>query len=64
MKIRVTLLTENDVPFEEALKDSNKTEEEYIHMAKLAWDLLVTLLEAKCKPNEKVKCESVEIVKG
>ena len=55
MKIRVTLLTENDRPVS-ALGD-NPTEK-----AKIAWDLIALMLMDMSETSEKCTVEKVEIV--
>ena len=59
MKIRVTLMTENDTPAWKA----GRTKEEIETTAKQAWDLFAALLLANAKSkSERLTVESVELI--
>lgn len=59
MKVRVTVMTENNAPAEKA----GKTKEERNAIAKLAWNVIVSLLQTKFLAyDETIELESVEVL--
>ena len=57
MKIRLTIMTENDKPVE----NLGDNPEEKI---KKAWDILLTMISVMSENNEKAYVERVEVVRG
>ena len=57
MKIRLTIMTENDKPVE----NLGKNPEEKI---KRAWDVLLTMISLMSEENENAYVEHVEVVRG
>ena len=55
MKIRLTIMTENDVPVE-ALGENG------LEKARGMWEILIALLSLQAKPNESISLEKVELV--
>lgn len=55
MKIRVTLMTENDI-------EPSGTKEETEKIAKKGWDAICGFLNLSAKPNETITLEKVELV--
>lgn len=57
MKIRLTIMTENDKPVE----NLGENPEEKI---KRAWDILLTMISLMSEENENAYVERVEVVRG
>jgi len=59
MKVRVTVMTENNTPAEKA----GKTKEERNANAKFVWNVIVALLQTKFLAyDETIELESVEVL--
>ena len=59
MKIRITLLTENDIPADVAFSSKEEAEK----TTKIAWDIALRLLMLQSNdPSEKASVESVDIL--
>lgn len=59
MKIRVVLMTENDIDINDVEKGFGISKEEFMDQAKALWNITVLQL---AKGNDKCTCESVELV--
>lgn len=59
MKIRVVLMTENNIDINDAIKLYGISKEECLVQAKAAWNIFAAHLS---KDNDKIACESVELV--
>lgn len=59
MKIRVTLMTENDIELKDVIKAYGITKEELIEQARAAWNIAAKQIAGN---NEKCSCEAVELV--
>lgn len=59
MKIRVKLMTENDIDVNDVIKAYGITKEEFMEQARAIWNIVAKRLE---RTNEKCTCESVELI--
>jgi hypothetical protein len=61
MKVRVTVLTENNKHWDESIK-AKYTEEQLNDKVKQAWQLMLDFVTSSGEPGEKALVESVEIL--
>lgn len=59
MKIRVTLMTENDINANDVMTVYGLSKEEFMEQARASWNIAVKLI---AKNGDRCSCESVELV--